>query len=106
MLNGLFTSESVTSGHPDKLCDLISDSILDAILKQDPYAHVACEVTASTGLIHVMGEITTSCYIDIEEDSEELEIVYDDQDDNLLEIDEALDDSMVKESNAVSFARR
>lgn len=68
MLNGLFTSESVTSGHPDKLCDLISDSILDAILKQDPYAHVACEVTASTGLIHVMGEITTSCYIDIEEE--------------------------------------
>lgn len=66
MLNGLFTSESVTSGHPDKLCDLISDTILDAILKKDPNAHVACEVTAAMGLIHVMGEITTNCYVDIE----------------------------------------
>ncbi|MBR2578964.1 MAG: methionine adenosyltransferase, partial [Clostridia bacterium] len=66
MLNGLFTSESVTSGHPDKLCDLISDSILDAILEKDPYAHVACETTAAMGLIHVMGEITTDCYVDIE----------------------------------------
>ncbi len=62
----LFTSESVTEGHPDKLCDQISDAILDAILKKDPKAHVACEVTATTGLIHVMGEINTSCYVDID----------------------------------------
>lgn len=68
MTEGLFTSESVTSGHPDKLCDLISDTILDAILKKDPNAHVACEVTATMGLIHVMGEITTSCYVDIEKE--------------------------------------
>ena len=68
MIDGLFTSESVTSGHPDKLCDLISDTILDAILKKDPNAHVACEVTATMGLIHVMGEITTSCYVDIEKE--------------------------------------
>ncbi len=60
-----FTSESVTEGHPDKLCDQISDAILDAILEKDPNAHVACEVTANTGLIHVMGEISTNCYIDI-----------------------------------------
>lgn len=62
----LFTSESVTEGHPDKMCDQISDAILDAILKKDPSAHVACEVTATTGLIHVMGEITTDCYVDID----------------------------------------
>ena len=62
----LFTSESVTAGHPDKLCDRISDTILDTILKKDPNAHVACEVTAAMGLIHVMGEITTDCYVDIE----------------------------------------
>lgn len=68
LIEGLFTSESVTSGHPDKLCDLISDTILDAILKKDPNAHVACEVTATMGLIHVMGEITTSCYVDIEKE--------------------------------------
>lgn len=68
MSKKLFTSESVTEGHPDKLCDQISDSILDAILKQDPRAHVACEVTACTGLIHVMGEITTDCYIDIDKE--------------------------------------
>lgn len=61
-----FTSESVTEGHPDKVCDRISDSILDAIIEQDQNAHVACEVTASTGLIHVMGEITTECYVDID----------------------------------------
>ncbi len=61
----LFTSESVTEGHPDKLCDQISDAILDAILEQDENAHVACETTATTGMIHVMGEITTSCYVDI-----------------------------------------
>lgn len=62
----LFTSESVTEGHPDKMCDQISDAVLDAILSQDKDARVACETTASTGLIHVMGEITTSCYIDIQ----------------------------------------
>lgn len=61
----LFTSESVTEGHPDKVCDQISDAVLDAILEQDPEAHVACETTATTGVIHVMGEITTSCYVDI-----------------------------------------
>ena len=66
MSKKLFTSESVTSGHPDKLCDRISDTILDTILTKDPNAHVACEVTAAMGLIHVMGEITTDCYVDIE----------------------------------------
>ena len=62
----LFTSESVTEGHPDKICDQISDAVLDAILAQDPQGRVACETTACTGLIHVMGEITTSCYVDID----------------------------------------
>ncbi len=62
----LFTSESVTEGHPDKLCDQISDAVLDAIIKKDPAAHVACEVTATTGLIHIMGEITTDCYVDVD----------------------------------------
>ncbi|MBR2176329.1 MAG: methionine adenosyltransferase [Clostridia bacterium] len=66
MAKFLFTSESVTEGHPDKVCDQISDAVLDAILKEDPNAHVACEVSATTGLIHVMGEITTSCYVDID----------------------------------------
>ena len=61
----LFTSESVTEGHPDKVCDQISDAVLDAILSQDPDARVACETCASTGLILVMGEITTDCYVDI-----------------------------------------
>ena len=61
----LFTSESVTEGHPDKICDQISDAVLDAILEQDPMGRVACETTACTGMIHVMGEITTSCYVDI-----------------------------------------
>ena len=65
MSKKLFTSESVTEGHPDKICDQISDAILDAILEQDPMARVACETTVSTGLVHVMGEITTSCYVDI-----------------------------------------
>ena len=63
----LFTSESVTEGHPDKISDQISDAILDAILAQDPDARVACETTCSTGLVHIMGEITTSCYVDIAE---------------------------------------
>ena len=61
----LFTSESVTEGHPDKICDQISDAVLDAILEQDPNGRVACETTASTGLIHIMGEISTHCYVDI-----------------------------------------
>ena len=61
----LFTSESVTEGHPDKICDQISDAILDAILAQDPNGHVACECTATTGIVYVMGEITTDCYVDI-----------------------------------------
>ena len=65
MAKRLFTSESVTEGHPDKICDQISDAVLDAILEQDPNARVACETTASTGLVHIMGEITTSCYVDI-----------------------------------------
>ena len=61
----LFTSESVTEGHPDKICDQISDAVLDAILKQDPGARVACETVCTTGLVHVMGEISTKCYVDI-----------------------------------------
>jgi len=60
-----FTSESVTEGHPDKICDQISDAILDAILEKDPKARVACETTATTGVIYCMGEITTSAYVDI-----------------------------------------
>ena len=65
MARRFFTSESVTEGHPDKICDQISDAVLDAILTQDPMARVACETTVSTGLVHIMGEITTSCYVDI-----------------------------------------
>lgn len=61
-----FTSESVTEGHPDKVCDIISDSILDAILSLDENARVACECTASTGMVLIMGEITTNCYVDIQ----------------------------------------
>ena len=61
----LFTSESVTEGHPDKICDQISDAVLDAILEQDPNGRVACETTVSTGLVHIMGEISTTCYVDI-----------------------------------------
>ena len=56
---------SVTEGHPDKICDQISDAVLDAILEKDPNGRVACETTVSTGLVHIMGEITTSCYVDI-----------------------------------------
>ncbi len=61
----LFTSESVTEGHPDKICDQISDSVLDAILEKDPNARVACETCTTTGMVVVMGEITTNCYVDI-----------------------------------------
>ena len=63
MARKLFTSESVTEGHPDKICDQISDAILDALLEKDPNSRVACEVTASTGLVHIMGEITTEGYV-------------------------------------------
>ena len=62
----LFTSESVTEGHPDKMCDAISDAILDAIMKEDPMGRVACETSTTTGLVLVMGEITTSAYVDIQ----------------------------------------
>ena len=61
----LFTSESVTEGHPDKICDQIADAVLDAIIERDPFARVACEVAVTTGLVLVMGEITTECYVDI-----------------------------------------
>ena len=66
MSHYFFTSESVTEGHPDKICDQISDAVLDAILEQDPNGRVACETTASTGLVHIMGEISTNCYVDIQ----------------------------------------
>ena len=65
MRKRIFTSESVTEGHPDKVCDQISDGVLDAILAQDPSARVACECAATTGMVMVMGEISTSCYVDI-----------------------------------------
>ena len=61
----LFTSESVTEGHPDKICDQISDAVLDAILAQDPMARVACECAVTTGMALIMGEISTECYVDI-----------------------------------------
>ena len=68
----LFTSESVTEGHPDKICDQISDAILDAIMAQDPQGRVACETTACTGLIHVMGEISTSCFVNFDQIAREV----------------------------------
>ncbi len=79
MSHYLFTSESVTEGHPDKICDQISDAVLDAILERDPMGRVACETTASTGLVHIMGEISTSCYVDIAKITREVirEIGYD-----------------------------
>ena len=61
----LFTSESVTEGHPDKICDQISDAVLDAIIEKDPSARVACETTVTTGMVMIMGEISTNCYVDI-----------------------------------------
>ncbi|MBQ3463047.1 MAG: methionine adenosyltransferase, partial [Clostridia bacterium] len=64
MSRRLFTSESVTEGHPDKICDRVSDAILDTILTEDPQARVACETTCTTGIISIMGEITTSSYVD------------------------------------------
>lgn len=79
MSKRLFTSESVTEGHPDKMCDKISDAILDEILRQDPLARVACETTCTTGIISIMGEITTECYVDFPKVAREvvLEIGYD-----------------------------
>jgi S-adenosylmethionine synthetase len=65
MAKRIFTSESVTEGHPDKICDQISDAVLDAILTQDPMARVACETVTTTGMVFVMGEISTDCYVDI-----------------------------------------
>lgn len=65
MSKRIFTSESVTEGHPDKICDQISDAVLDALLEQDPMSRVACETTTTTGLVNVMGEITTNAYVDI-----------------------------------------
>src|SRR5919205_2759501 len=63
----LFTSESVTEGHPDKMCDQISDAVLDAILREDPNARVACETATTTGLVVVLGEISTSTYVDFQQ---------------------------------------
>lgn len=82
MANYLFTSESVTEGHPDKVCDQISDAVLDAILERDPDGHVACECTATTGMIMIMGEISTRCYVDIASIAREVvrEIGYDNAD--------------------------
>ena len=79
MNHRFFTSESVTEGHPDKICDQVSDAILDAILAQDPTGRVACETTASTGLIHIMGEISTTCFVDFSKVARETirEIGYD-----------------------------
>ena len=65
MANYFFTSESVTGGHPDKICDQISDAVLDAILEQDKNGRVACECCCTTGVVMIMGEISTSCYVDI-----------------------------------------
>ncbi len=79
LMKRLFTSESVTEGHPDKICDQISDAVLDAILAQDPMARVACETFTTTGLIIVGGEVTTNCYVDIDQIARETvrEIGYD-----------------------------
>lgn len=79
MAKMLFTSESVTEGHPDKMCDRISDAILDEILKKDSNARVACETTCTTGIINIMGEITTDCYVDFPKVARDvvLEIGYD-----------------------------
>ena len=82
MAKRIFTSESVTEGHPDKVCDQISDGVLDAILAQDPNARVACETVTTTGMVMVMGEITTDCYVDIPAVAREVlcRIGYDNQD--------------------------
>ena len=62
----LFTSESVTEGHPDKMCDQVSDAILDALMEKDPMSRVACETAMTTGIVMVMGEVTTNAYVDIQ----------------------------------------
>jgi len=82
MRNYYFTSESVTEGHPDKICDQISDGILDAIMKEDPNGRVACETSCTTGLVQVIGEVTTSCYVDVQKLVREivLDIGYDNAD--------------------------
>ena len=67
MVKRLFTSESVTEGHPDKICDAISDAILDALMEKDPMSRVACETAITTGMVLVMGEITTNAYIDMQQ---------------------------------------
>lgn len=79
MSRRFFTSESVTEGHPDKICDQISDAILDEIIKRDPMARVACETTCTTGIISIMGEITTDCYVDFQKVARQvvLDIGYD-----------------------------
>ena len=81
----MLTSESVTEGHPDKLCDQISDAVLDALLEQDPYARVACEVAVNTGVVFVFGEITTSAWVDIPDTVRRTirEVGYDDSEDRL-----------------------
>lgn len=63
----IFTSESVTEGHPDKICDAISDAILDALMEKDPMSRVACETAITTGMVLVIGEITTNAYIDMQQ---------------------------------------
>ena len=80
MTRKFFTSESVTEGHPDKICDQVSDAVLDAYFAQDPYARVACETAVTTGMVLVMGEITAACSVDIPKVVREtiLEIGYDD----------------------------
>ena len=65
-MTAFFTSESVTEGHPDKVCDQIADAILDALLEKDPHSHVACEVTAITDEVHIFGEITSAAWVDYE----------------------------------------
>ncbi len=82
-MNRIFTSESVTQGHPDKMCDQISDAVLDAILEKNPQAHVACETVTTTGLIMVMGEITTDSWVDVEKIARDttIEIGYDGSED-------------------------
>ena len=90
----LFTSESVTEGHPDKMCDAISDAILDAIMKEDPMGRVACETATTTGLVLVMGEITTTANIDIvtKTDKDGDGIIDDAVNDVTEGIDDAVDD--------------
>ena len=75
MAKHLFSSESVTKGHPDKICDQISDAILDEIIKNDPMARVACETTTTTGMVNVMGEISTNCYVFGDKDKKKVDYI-------------------------------